>query len=557
MGFTPINRAQLHHNQQPTGPTGAATSVEDFPSTKSWPNKGEIERRTHRITAATKRKKPSAVSCRKRSKKGDSSQLDDIAKDLPRTKPKQNSVATLKLKDKQASSDGFVELDGFRDIADIAGINWKDPGFSNDKNKMRATTVSQFDDKIKASDRDERVTITPACPMVGLEPHANVAHYINPSFVMLAKDDFQMPRSAQHCATQDDGGLVEAAGNAAFPELPGNQHAPTVYKDATPALAENITADIDDDRRPQDLTDDDLFADIPIEDNLPEWLDCPLASTTTNALHEDRTIIPLNQPSASDLPASQSSCILTHISGNAGKAKPTKPISFDGSENEYPDSDLDASFMDLTTSEGAQVATPQTSPQRALTPKLQWLPPKLFTPANSPRVSHLPVVPHQVPPNINKSPTPFLRPIFPKPILDRSPIIGLTNRTVLRTCFRIGEALNAASVASRTNTDAVIELYVRALASSRDGYTQYFQFADLFTDKPPYLNGLYGMWKGVGLWEQDSRVFLGEEGKGKMCRVLGRVKRSQSGRGFTISILSVWECAWADVEVAKGIVCSY
>ena len=218
------------------------------------------------------------------------------------------------------------------------------------------------------------------------------------------------------------------------------------------------------------------------------------------------------------------------------------------------------------------------------------------------------IVPHKVQFSKRGEPIPFVRSPFPALIRDRSPILGLTNRVVLRTCFRMGEALNAASLASRQGTDAIIELYARAVDSSRQGFKQFFTFADLFTENPPYLKGVYGksacvivsllcfstrrtrlflsmnrnafrfdgrsrrlggfhtalirrntnplslagMWKGVDLWEQDSRVFLGEDAEGKMCRVLGRIKKER-GKSPEITVLSIWECGWADVGISKGI----
>lgn len=102
--------------------------------------------------------------------------------------------------------------------------------------------------------------------------------------------------------------------------------------------------------------------------------------------------------------------------------------------------------------------------------------------------------------------TPLVRSPFPKPLRDRSPILGLSSTGVLRTCFRIGEALNAASLAHRTGKDVIIELYARVTSSSRqqEGYKQYFQFADLFhSERPPFLDGTYELWKNVHVWEVD------------------------------------------------------
>lgn len=262
------------------------------------------------------------------------------------------------------------------------------------------------------------------------------------------------------------------------------------------------------------------------------------------------------------LPSSRQPCSLTHVSGNISKIKYKNVKPAEGSENCFDDDDLDDELIYLPTegSDILQPSTPLTLPEKPSTPKLQWLPPKVYIPAKSSQIPVSPTdIPHLVPFNINGEPLPFTRPPFPKPIRDRSPILGLTNRAVLRTCFRIGEALNAAAVASRTNSDAVIELYARVTHSEREtdkGFKQFIQFADLFTDKPPYLSATYSLWKGVGLWDMDSKVFVGEEGRGKMARVLGRIKKREQGGGCEMVVLSIWEVNWEDVGIAKGIVCA-
>ena len=253
--------------------------------------------------------------------------------------------------------------------------------------------------------------------------------------------------------------------------------------------------------------------------------------------------------------------ILNDISGNAGQLNGAYAKPSGISEDCFDDNDLDEELMDMPApdSDVVQPSTPLTSPAEPTTPKLQWLPPKVYIPAKFSAIWTTPTdIPHLVSFDTNSVALPFMRPPFPRPIRDRSPIFGLTNRTVLRTCFRIGEALNAAAVASRTNTDAVIELYARVTHSEREtgsGFKQYFQFGDLFTDKPPYLSATYGLWKSEGLRDIDSKVFLGVEGRGKMARALGRIKRREQG-GCEMIVLSIWEVDWEDVGVAKGIVCS-
>lgn len=257
-----------------------------------------------------------------------------------------------------------------------------------------------------------------------------------------------------------------------------------------------------------------------------------------------------------------SSCVLNGISGNAINANSGLIQNLERSKNCFNNNKLDDKLIDMATdsSDIVQPSTSLTSPEKVTPPKLQWMPPKTYTPAKS---SQIPVslvdVPHLVPMNVNGEALPFMRPPFPKPLRDRSPIMGLSNRTVLRTCFRIGEALNAAAVASRSNTDAIVELYARIVSSEREdesGFKQFFQLGDLFTDKPPYLSATYGLWKGVGLWNLDSKVFLEKAGKGKLARVIGRIKRREQGGGCEMVIMSIWEVDWEDVGIAKGIVCS-
>ncbi|KAL2044932.1 hypothetical protein N7G274_002707 [Stereocaulon virgatum] len=302
--------------------------------------------------------------------------------------------------------------------------------------------------------------------------------------------------------------------------------------------------------RPQGFSNDHMVADDSLTDNGNSQKDHPLLTG-------------FQKPASSSFAQLQSSCVLTHVSGNASKPKHIPSQTLEGSENSLNDDDLDENLIDLAIERSdliEQQSTPLKSPVKPSTPKLQWMPPKVFIPAKSSPVPALPTdVTHLVSFDDNGVPLPFMRPPFPAPIRDRSPILGLTNRTVLRTCFRIGESLNAAAVASRANTDAIIELYARIVSSEREaspGCKQSFQFGDMFTDKPPYLSATCNLWKGVGLWDNDSKVFLGEKGSGKMARVIGRIKKGEKGSGVAMVVLSVWEVDWEDVGIAKGIVCS-
>jgi hypothetical protein len=157
-----------------------------------------------------------------------------------------------------------------------------------------------------------------------------------------------------------------------------------------------------------------------------------------------------------------------------------------------------------------------------------------------------------------KSRPPILRPPFPPPVQDRSPIHGVSAATNLRTCFRVGEALNSGVFALHNNKDIVIELYARVVSSHREdrGVRQHFVFADLFHDRPPFLNGEYDLWKGSTLWDYDSKRFLDPQDptKQKLCRCVGRVKKVEKDLKFTV--LNIWEASWDDVKHVKGIVCA-
>lgn len=243
-----------------------------------------------------------------------------------------------------------------------------------------------------------------------------------------------------------------------------------------------------------------------------------------------------------------------------------KPHSDASEELEYSNScfDDDEIEEDLVALTGAnsnlvRVERPNCPPPQSATTRPQGLPSPKQTQTKSSAKSVEFGVLQPISFSKDGNAVPFLRPPAPKQIADRSIISGTTSRTVLRTSFRIGEALNAGAIACRAKVDAIIELYARVLHSEREannGHKQFFQFCDLFTDKPPYLSGTYSLWKGVDLWDQDSRVFLEDGGRGKMCRAVGRIKRCAQGSGCEMLVLSVWEIDWEDVGVAKGMICA-
>ncbi|KAK4506490.1 hypothetical protein PRZ48_000222 [Zasmidium cellare] len=148
-----------------------------------------------------------------------------------------------------------------------------------------------------------------------------------------------------------------------------------------------------------------------------------------------------------------------------------------------------------------------------------------------------------------------IKPIVRKPflpaVLDRSPIFGASKSTLLRTSFRLGEALNFGAQAVRSNENAIIELYARATVSKREGRKQHFVFKDLYHDKPPYLEGTYELFDQARLWDLDSKPFLKARGPGILARVIARMKRE--GQKWRLEILNVWEASWEDVNYVAGI----
>ncbi|OQO13285.1 hypothetical protein B0A48_01513 [Cryoendolithus antarcticus] len=149
---------------------------------------------------------------------------------------------------------------------------------------------------------------------------------------------------------------------------------------------------------------------------------------------------------------------------------------------------------------------------------------------------------------------PVMRTPFPTPILDRSPLFGVTNAVTLRTCFRVGEAVNAGCQAVRMNKNVILELYARVTRSHRGpkpARKQVFEIHDLYHDHPPHLQGSFDLWDQSTLWELDSRPFLTAGPEGMLARMIARMKRD--GMKWRLEILSIWQADWDDVEHVAGI----
>ncbi|OBT44030.1 hypothetical protein VE00_05680 [Pseudogymnoascus sp. WSF 3629] len=153
--------------------------------------------------------------------------------------------------------------------------------------------------------------------------------------------------------------------------------------------------------------------------------------------------------------------------------------------------------------------------------------------------------------------TPFARSPFPEKISGSSVIPGLTTCTILRTCFRIGECIRAGSFCNRLNQDAVIELFCRVTFSSREDGThkQIFQFADIFHNSPPFVNGVLANCRVSVLQERESRELLtGNREEPGMVRCLGRLKAQVGGNGWMLHLDNIRKSDWEEVRWTRRIV---
>ncbi|KAF4621936.1 hypothetical protein G7Y89_g14408 [Cudoniella acicularis] len=149
----------------------------------------------------------------------------------------------------------------------------------------------------------------------------------------------------------------------------------------------------------------------------------------------------------------------------------------------------------------------------------------------------------------------FVRKAFPPPVQDRCPIVGVSSKTVLCVCFRIGEMFREGAKCEAVGQDAVIELFARVTYSSREPGTmkQHFQFADLWSESRPFPAGILLNYKTTDLAESESKAFVGR--MGKMARCLGRLKRDKkSGTGWLLHIINIRETDWEEIRWTKRIV---
>ncbi|KAF6809240.1 hypothetical protein CSOJ01_07023 [Colletotrichum sojae] len=152
--------------------------------------------------------------------------------------------------------------------------------------------------------------------------------------------------------------------------------------------------------------------------------------------------------------------------------------------------------------------------------------------------------------------TPIVRHPFPANIRDRSVVVGLSTTVLMRTCFRVGELLNTYAKCAREKQDVVMELFARVTYSCRESAarTQHFQLRDLYTDRQPFLSGVFKDWKSGGSIDEQTKALTGHGGKDKLCRCVCKMaddKKTATGR--SAQILSIRETTWDEIHEALRI----
>jgi hypothetical protein len=150
---------------------------------------------------------------------------------------------------------------------------------------------------------------------------------------------------------------------------------------------------------------------------------------------------------------------------------------------------------------------------------------------------------------------PFARPNFPARVRDRSPTPGLSSNLILRTCFRIGEVIKVGSACDALVQETIVELFARVTKSLREINTtkQRFEFADLFHDRPPFINGTLENFKVCALQETESSRLSGEGSPGKMVRCIGRIKRDLTRKCWMLHVINIRATDWEEVRHTKRI----
>ena len=150
---------------------------------------------------------------------------------------------------------------------------------------------------------------------------------------------------------------------------------------------------------------------------------------------------------------------------------------------------------------------------------------------------------------------PIQRASFPAEVSSHSPITGLSAESFLRTCFRIGEALNVGCNAVRRNQNVLLELFARVsssrMAPEESSPRQHFELVDLFHDNPPLMNAVFEL-SGKRVLDNDARDLLGADvASPSLCRCVGSMTRVDCK--WVLAILSIRRVDWEEVEYVAGI----
>lgn len=160
----------------------------------------------------------------------------------------------------------------------------------------------------------------------------------------------------------------------------------------------------------------------------------------------------------------------------------------------------------------------------------------------------------------------IVRTPFPLPVRAKSPVPGLTNATVLRTCFRIEHLLTEADRCYRSGQDVLFELYARVVSSSRkqgSPRAQHFKLGDVFENEAQLLlDGTLTDWRTGGATDRLSAVFLEPPGSArpdgteplKRCRCVCRPRKdSASGLGWAVLVQRITEVGWDEIAAVATI----
>jgi hypothetical protein len=163
---------------------------------------------------------------------------------------------------------------------------------------------------------------------------------------------------------------------------------------------------------------------------------------------------------------------------------------------------------------------------------------------------------------------PFARPLFPVPVRGKSPIVGLSNSSPIKICFRIGELVNEVAKHLKSNQKqefgdgTVFELYARVTYSSRErtARVQHFQFMDLYREQRPYPTGMLIGWRTASLLDRQSLAFLSKTSGGpqqkQMCRCICSISRDKkSEMGWSLSVKNIREVEVGEIELMRHLIC--